>query len=50
MVYRVGEQVPNHLDKRQGIFKMYPYNGVWINDQETFSIALPMSSLMIGVS
>ena len=24
MAYRVGEQVPNHSDKRQGLIKMLP--------------------------
>ena len=45
----IGLQVRNHLDKGARNLKCYPYNGVWIIDQEKFSIVLQMFLLMIGV-
>ena len=36
-----GQQSHNPLDKRgKANHDVYPYNGVWIIEQETFSIAL----------
>ena len=50
MIYMTGQQVLNPLDKwGKENHDVYPYNSVWIIDQETFSIALPMFLLMFGV-
>jgi len=46
----IGLQVLSRLDRGQGIYEVYPYNGVWIIDQETFSIAPPMFLVMFGVT
>ena len=45
-----GQQIHNPLDKRgKDDQNVYPFNGVWIIDQEAFSIALPMFLLIFGV-
>ena len=50
MIYMAVYQVQNPLDKRgKEDYDIYPYNGVWINDQETFCIALPMFLLIFEV-
>jgi hypothetical protein len=45
-----GQQICIPLDERgKENHDVYPYNGVWIIDQEIFSIALSMFFLMIGI-
>ena len=44
-----GYNVENSLGKRREISRHYPYSGVWIIEQETFSIGLQMFLLKIGV-
>ena len=45
-----GQQVHHPLGKRgKDNHDAYPYNGVWIIDQESFSIALPMFLLIFGL-
>ena len=34
----IGLQVLSRLDKGQGIYEVYPYNGVWIIDQEQLAL------------
>jgi hypothetical protein len=49
-IYIAVQPVPKHLDKRgEEKFMTLPIQGVWITDQETFGIALPMYLLMFGV-
>src|SRR3954466_2517896 len=45
-----GYNVENSLGKRREISRHYPYSGVCIIEQETFSIGLQMFLLKIGVS
>jgi hypothetical protein len=49
-IYMMGQQIQEHLDKRarEGSGH-YPYNGVWIVDQEAFSVALPMFMMVFGI-
>ena len=49
MISVTGYNVENHLGKWTGISCLYPNNGVWIIEQETFSIGLQMFLLKIGV-
>ena len=49
MISVTGYNVENHLGKGRGISCHYPNNGVWIIEQETFSIGLQMFLLKIGV-
>ena len=45
-----GQRIHNLLDKRgKEIHDVYPYHDVWIIEQETFSIALPMFLLIFRV-
>ena len=44
-----GYNVENPLGKGREIPCHYPYNGVWIIEQEIFSIGLQMFLLKIGV-
>ena len=44
-----GYNVENPLGKGREISGHYPGNGVWIIEQETFSIGLQMFLLEIGV-
>ena len=34
----IGLQVLSRLDRGQGIYEVYPYNGVWIIDQEQLAL------------
>ena len=45
----IGYKVENTLGKGREISGHYPGNGVWIIEQETFSIGLQMFLLKIGV-
>ena len=49
MISMTGYNVENPLGKGREISCHYPYNGVWIIEQETFSIGLQMFLLKIGV-
>ena len=49
MISMTGYNVENSLGKRREISRHYPYNGVWIIEQETFSIGLQMFLLKIGL-
>mgnify|MGYP005830403293 CR=1 FL=1 len=49
MISRIGYNVENSLGKVREISWHYPYNGVWIIEQETFSIGLQMFLLKIGL-
>ena len=50
MISMTGYNVEKSLGKGRGISRHYPYNGVWIIEQETFSIGLQMFLLKIRVS
>jgi hypothetical protein len=50
MIYMIEQQVQKHADK--GVREeswYYPYNGVWIIDQETFGNVLPMFLWIFGI-
>jgi len=50
MIYMIGQQVQKYLDKGETEESWYyPHHGVWIINQETFSIALPMFLLIYRV-
>ena len=49
MISMTGYNVENPLGKGREISWHYPYNGVWIIEQEPFSIGLQMFLLKIGV-
>ena len=49
MISMIGYNVENPLGKGREISLHYPYNGVWIIEQETFSIGLQMFLSKIGV-
>ena len=40
MIFMTGYNIENPLGKGREISCHYPYNGVWIIDQEAFSIGL----------
>ena len=49
MISMSGYNVENPLGKRREISCHYPYNGVWIIEQETISFGLQMFLSKIGV-
>ena len=49
MISTTWYKVENPLGKGREISWHYPYNGIWIIEQETFSIGLQMFLLKIGV-
>ena len=49
MISMTGYNVENSLGKGREISWHYPYNGVWIIEQETFSIGLQIFLLKIEV-
>ena len=49
MIFVTRHNVENPLGEWREFSRHYPYNGVWIIEQETFSIGLQMFLFKIGV-